>query len=92
LIPFGQINDPQKRADWEAYLQDCFDDRRFFIEEHLKIRTMDKRIAPLKLNEAQQGLFKLVDRQERAEKPVRIIGVKPRKVGLSTGIQSIFFM
>ena len=91
MIPFGQINDPQKRANWEAYLQDCFDDRRFFIEEHLKIRTMDKRIAPLKLNEAQRQLFELVDQQERAGKPVRIIGVKPRKVGLSTGIQSIFF-
>ena len=92
MIPFGQINDPQKRADWEAYLQDCFDDRRFFIEEHLKIRTMDKRIAPLKLNEAQQGLFKLVDRQERAEKPVRIIGVNLGRSGFRLGSSQFFFM
>jgi len=91
MIPYLQINDPEKRARLEAYLQDCYDDPRFYIEEHLKIRTVNKRIAPLKLNEAQQGLFALVDQQERAEKPVRVIGVKPRKVGLSTGIQSILF-
>jgi hypothetical protein len=91
LIPYGQINDREKRAKWEGYLEECFDDRRFYIEEHLKIRTVDKRVALLKLNEAQERLFELVECQEQAEKPVRIIGVKPRKVGLSTGIQSIFF-
>ncbi|TMA91113.1 MAG: hypothetical protein E6J74_22990 [Deltaproteobacteria bacterium] len=86
MIPYGQINDREKRANWEAYLEDCYENRRFFIEEHLKIRTVDKRIDLLKLNEAQQRLFELVESQERAHKPVRIIGVKPRKVGLSTGI------
>jgi hypothetical protein len=91
LIPYGQINDPEKRAKWESYLEDCFSDRRFYIEDHLKIRTVDKKIAPLKLNEAQERLFELVGSQERAGKPVRIIGVKPRKVGLSTGIQGIMF-
>jgi len=91
LIPYAQINDQDKRAKWESYLEDCFSDRRFFIEEHLKIRTVDKRIDFLKLNEAQERLFELVDSQESAHKPVRIIGVKPRKVGLSTGIQGIMF-
>jgi hypothetical protein len=91
LIPYGQINDREKRAKWETYLEECFDERRFFIEEHLKIRTIDKRVALLKLNESQDRLFELVERQERAGKPVRVIGVKPRKIGLSTGIQSIFF-
>jgi hypothetical protein len=90
VIPYGQINDREKRAKWESYLEECFDDRRFFIEEHLKIRTIDKRVALLKLNEAQQPLFELVERQERAGKPVRIIAVKPRKTGISTAIQSIF--
>ena len=91
MIPYGQINDRQKRANWESYLEGCFDNRRFYIEDHLKIRTVDKRVVLLKLNEAQEPLFELVERQETAGKPVRIIGVKPRKVGLSTGIQSIFF-
>ena len=91
MIPYGQLNDPKKRAQWEGYLEECFDDRRFYVEEHLKIRTVDKRVALLKLNEAQERLFDLVGTQERARKPVRIIGVKPRKVGLSTGIQAIMF-
>ena len=91
MIPYGQINDREKRAKWENYAEDCFGNRRFFIEEHLKIRTVDKRVALLNLNEAQERLFELVGRQEQANKPVRMIGVKPRKVGLSTGIQSIFF-
>ena len=43
MIPYGQINDREKRAKWENYAEDCFDNRRFFIEEHLKIRTVDKR-------------------------------------------------
>ena len=91
MIPYAQINDATKRAQWEGYLEDCFHDRRFFIEEHLKIRTVDKQISLLKLNEAQERLFQIVCSQERSGKPVRVIGVKPRKVGLSTGIQSIFF-
>lgn len=91
MIPYSQINDREKRANWESYLADCFSNRRFFIQEHLKIRTLDKQVAPLRLNEAQERLFQLVERQETAGQPVRIIGVKPRKVGLSTGIQSIFF-
>jgi len=91
LIPHTQIDTLEKRAKWQAYLQDCFSDRRFFIEDHLKIRTVDKRVTLLKLNEAQERLFEVIESQERAEKPVRIIGVKPRKVGLSTGIQAVFF-
>jgi hypothetical protein len=75
LIPYGQIKDREKRAKWESYLEECFNNRRFFIEEHLKIRTVDKRILLLKLNEAQERLFELVESQEQAGKPVRIIGV-----------------
>src|SRR6266550_3856017 len=44
VIPYSQLKDPQKRAGWESYLEQCFSDRRFFVEDHLKIRTVDKTI------------------------------------------------
>lgn len=71
MIPYAQIRDREKRAKWENYLKECFNNRRFFIEEHLKIRTMDKRLSLLKLNEAQDRLFELVGSQERAGRRVR---------------------
>ncbi len=91
MIPSGQIDTPEKREQWQSYLARYYRDRRWAIENHLKIRTKDQRLIKLKLNEAQDRLYQIVEKQEAAGIPVRIIGVKPRKVGLSTGIQALFF-
>lgn len=78
-------------ADKRAFYERCFDDRRWFIERFLKIKTRDQRVIPLKLNEAQNRFLLQVEAQEQAGKPVRGIGAKPRRVGLSTITQATFF-
>lgn len=91
MIPSHQIDTPEKRALWEREFRDFFSRRRWAIETYFKIRTKDQQLELLKLNEAQDRLYSIVERQEAADVPVRVIGVKPRKVGLSTGIQALFF-
>ncbi len=76
---------------FEAYADLIQEDRRFFIEEHLWIKTKEQSVIPLKLNEGQDKLFKYVEAQESAGKPVRGIILKARRIGFSTAIQSVFF-
>jgi len=91
MIPSEQTDTPQKRLSWERYLSRYYHDRRWAIENHFKIRTKEQTLIKLRLNEAQDRLFGIVEDMEAQGLPVRIIGVKPRRVGLSTGIQSLFF-
>lgn len=91
MIPESQIDTPEKYAAWEQLFRRYHFERRWAIENTLKIRTKGQRLVLLKLNEAQERLYEIVERQEGAGVPVRVIGVKPRKVGLSTGIQALFF-
>ena len=56
----------------------------FYAKSALKIRTKEGKVAPLKLNPAQQILQDAVDKQLAAEGKVRIIILKARQQGLST--------
>lgn len=91
MIPGDQLDTAEKRANWEKTFRDFFSYRRWAISHHLKIRTKDQKLKLLQLNEAQHRLYEIVERQEKYNLPVRVICVKPRKVGLSTGIQGLFF-
>jgi len=91
LIPSDQLDTPEKRKAWGKYVLDYYTDRRWAIENHFKIRTKEQTLISLKLNEAQVRLYGIVEEMEAKGLPVRIIGVKPRRVGLSTGIQALFF-
>lgn len=91
MIPADQCDTPEKRAAWIQLFADYKADRRWAIESFFKIRTKDQKLELLKLNEAQDRLYRIVEQQEAANQPVRVIAVKPRKVGISTGIQALFF-
>ena len=91
MIPSGQIDSSDKREAWARYTSKYYRDRRWAIENHFKIRTKEQTLIKLRLNEAQDRLFGIVEDMEAQDLPVRIIGVKPRRVGLSTGIQALFF-
>jgi hypothetical protein len=58
----------------------------FYSEHALKIRTKAGEIAPLKLKQAQIILNEAVEKQLKADLPVRIIILKARQQGLSTAI------
>ncbi|MDJ0894812.1 MAG: hypothetical protein QNJ92_06690 [Alphaproteobacteria bacterium] len=64
------------KQDFPLYAKHC-----------LKIRTKDKKVAPLLLNEYQQILHETAERQLRETGRVRIIVPKARQGGVSTYVQ-----
>lgn len=64
---------------------------RTYIEKNLYIRTKDSRIVPLKLNPAQIRLYKALQAQHRAKKPMRVIILKARQLGFSTLAEALIF-
>ena len=64
----------------------------FYAKSALKIRTKEGKVAPLKLNAAQQILQAAIDRQMAEEGKVRIIILKARQQGLSPMLVAIFTM
>jgi len=68
-----------------------YNDRRFFIQGFLWIKTKDARLVPFHLNTAQHRFFNIVEDMERLNLPVRVVALKPRRVGISTGIQGIAY-
>jgi len=68
----------------QAVRKRLFDDFSFYAKSALKIRTKEGKIAPLKLNAAQQILHDAVTKQLKAEGKVRVIILKARQQGLST--------
>lgn len=91
MIPARHIDDPEKVARLKNYISRYRSDRLWAIQKHFKIRTKDKQLVLLRLNEAQIRLHEMAERQRSAHRPVRIIALKPRKVGVSTYIQARFF-
>jgi hypothetical protein len=54
----------------------------------LRIKTKDGSVVPLKLNKAQLKLWYLIRDMERANRPVRIVILKARQLGMSTFVQA----
>lgn len=78
------------REDKLAAYRRLYDSRREYVKR-LKIKTRDQRVIPFAINEAQHRLYLQIEGQEAAGKPVRGVGLKPRRVGLSTAIQGAIF-
>lgn len=64
---------------------------RYYSELLLKIKTKEAGIVPLFYNHAQKYLYSVVQQMRMAKVPVRIIVVKARQVGISTGISSLVY-
>lgn len=90
MIPAHHIDTPHRRQLIRDEIAKCALDYRYEIQRHYKIRTKAATLTRLRFNYAQLRLDELVRRQEKARLPVRVIAVKPRKVGLSTYIQARF--
>lgn len=75
-----------------AKLERFRNDPRFAIENTFKIKAYGQRqLAPLLFNEAQMRLYEAHQYFRERRMPVRIIVVKARRVGLSTGVESLLF-
>lgn len=64
---------------------------RKFIETFLKIQTKDQKLVPLRLNEAQKYFLRIVMEVMSQNKPVRLVVLKARQMGISTFIEAFLF-
>lgn len=62
-----------------------------YLEEYIKIRNKQSQIIPLKLNEPQLKYYNIIKELKKQNKPIRIIILKSRQLGLSTATEGIFF-
>jgi hypothetical protein len=65
--------------------------RRLFIEQNIKIINKNSEIVPLILNKAQNQLYEEIKKQMLENKPVRIVILKARQLGISTFVEALFF-
>lgn len=65
---------------------------RQFAEEFLYIRDNEKRIIPLRMNNIQKRVYATIKSLRARKKPIRIIILKARREGLTTGIASELFV
>lgn len=64
-------------------------DRRWFIENFLKIRNKAAQIVPFKLNAAQNIVLDIIEKDEKEGKLKRYIVLKARQMGLSTLFEAL---
>lgn len=68
-----------------------FFDFLYFAPRCLSIRTKSGKIAPLRLNKAQQYLHAKIEEQRRTLGKVRVIGLKGRQQGFSSYTEARFY-
>jgi hypothetical protein len=91
-VSTDQYTDEQMRAARAAYeIQRAFADTKRFCAESLTVQDMKGRMVPFEWNPAQDKLDKAVKKQRAAGLPVRLIILKSRRVGFSTGVAGIIF-
>ncbi len=66
------------------------DDFEYYALNCLKIRTKDKGIQPLKINQAQRYIHAQIEKQRKETGKVRAIILKGRQQGASTYIEGRF--
>ncbi len=67
------------------------DDFRFYSKSALKIRTKKAEVIPFTLNKAQEALLTVIEDQMASQGYVRIIILKGRQQGLSTGVNGYLY-
>ena len=79
------------REDTTKILERLKNDPKFYIESLLWIKTKKRGLVPLKFNEAQLKIYKKIQSLRKDKKPVRIIILKARQLGVSTESEALIF-
>lgn len=66
-------------------------DFKFFCIHFVRILTKEDGLQPLRFNYAQRKLWELIQECKRLGKPVRVVILKARQMGMSTFIQAYLF-
>lgn len=80
-------------AEEQKFRRSYWRDPRQFIERYLKIQPKDatRGLVLLALNEAQRIVYKKIQELRAAGKPVRLVILKARQMGISTFIEGFLF-
>jgi hypothetical protein len=81
----------KKLSKQELFYYKVKKDRKWYIENFLKIRDKSATIVPFTLNKAQNIVNDLIEQDERDGKPKRYIVLKARQMGLSTLFEGLIF-
>ena len=80
-----------KLSKEELFYYKIHNDKRFYFENFLKIRNKASMLIPLKLNDAQEIVMKIIDDCEKNDKLKRFIVLKARQMGQSTLFEALIF-
>ena len=72
-------------------IQRLKDDLPYFANNFLKIKTKNEGIIPFRLSNIQLDAHKRIEQRKREGKPIKIIFLKSRQVGMSTLTEARFF-
>src|SRR5262245_24643669 len=86
-----EITDEEKAARAAYEIKQAFSDTRRFCAESLTVKDMQGRLVPFVWNPAQEKLDEAIRKQRAKGLPVRIIILKSRRVGFSTGVAGVIF-
>jgi len=84
------FHNPSKLTSKEV-LHKLLTNPRYYVENCLKIRDVNKRLIPFLFNHAQEKLYKTIRRAEKKGRLVRVNILKARRLGMSTLIQGLIF-
>ena len=88
----ANIVNPLLSPDQDAKIAAVYrQEPRLFIEPYITIRNKRGQIIPLKFNRPQRIVYDLICRLRQANRPVRLIILKARQVGISTMIASLIY-
>jgi len=77
--------------DTRKFLNKIRQDRRFYMEQFLKIRTKSGELIKFKLKPCQRKVQEIIDKKRKEGKPVRVICLKARQMGMSTQFEANIF-
>ncbi len=84
-LEYGLTEEGQKRLYEILYTPEIY------IQSFLKIQNKLGRLANLEFNASQKKLLAAIKKQEAEGKPVRLIVLKARQMGISTAVAGLFF-
>lgn len=70
--------------DVRQFIKKIHDDDVFYIENYLKIRTKDGNLVNFQFNDSQRKSVALINEFRQKKKPIRVIWLKARQLGIST--------
>lgn len=78
-------------VDVKKFLQKIHDDEEFYMENYLKIRTKNGQLKNFQMNKAQNKCLKIIKEKKKLGKPIRVIWLKARQLGISTFCEGLIF-